>query len=39
MGIIKNFIGPKSKYDQSIPYTYIAKVPIIEGDEDESMMN
>ena len=39
MGIIKIFIGPKSKYDQSIPYTYIAKVPIIEGDKDESMMN
>jgi hypothetical protein len=39
MGIIKKFIGPKSKYDQSIPYTYIAKVPIIEGDNDESMMN
>ncbi len=39
MGIIRKFIGPKSKYDQSLPYTYIAKVPIIKGDDDESMMH
>jgi hypothetical protein len=39
MGIIKNFIGPKSKYDKTIPYTYIAKVQIIEGVTDENMMN
>jgi hypothetical protein len=34
MGIIRKFIGPKSKYDKTIPYTYTAKVQIIEGDED-----
>ena len=34
MGIVRKFIGPKSKYDKSLPYTYIAKVPVIEGDED-----
>lgn len=33
MNIIKKFIGPKSKYDKTIPYTYVAKVQIIEGDE------
>jgi len=34
MGIIKKFIGPSSKYDDSIPYTYIAKVRIIERDDN-----
>lgn len=34
MGIIRKFIGPKSKYDKTIPYTYSAKVKIIEGDEN-----
>lgn len=34
MKIINRIIGPRSKYDKSLPYTYIAKVPIIEGDED-----
>jgi len=29
MGMIRKIIGPKSKYDKSIPYTYMAKVPII----------
>lgn len=39
MGIIKKIIGPKSKYDKSLPFTYIAKVPVIVGDKDESMMH
>jgi hypothetical protein len=39
MGIIKKIIGPKSKYDKSLPYAYIAKVPIIAGGEDESMIH
>jgi len=30
MEIIKKFIGPSSKYDDSIPYTYIAKVKILD---------
>jgi hypothetical protein len=34
MGIIKNFIGPSSKYNKSIPYTYIAKVKILDRDDD-----
>ena len=34
MGIVRRFLGPKSKYDESIPYTYFAKVQIIEGNED-----
>ena len=34
MGIVRKIIGPKSKYDKTIPYTYMAKVPIIEGDDD-----
>jgi len=33
MGIIRQFLGPKSKYDKSLPYTYLAKVPIIAGEE------
>lgn len=31
MGIIRKILGAKSKYDFSLPYTYLAKVPIIEG--------
>ena len=31
MGIIKNLIGPKSKYNKSLPYTYEAKVDILCG--------
>lgn len=34
MGIIRKILGPKSKYDKSLPYTYMAKKPIIEGDEE-----
>lgn len=31
MGIIREVIGPKSKYEKTIPYTYEAKIEIIEG--------
>ena len=34
MGIIRKILGPKSKYDKSLPYTYMAASPIIEGDEE-----
>lgn len=34
MNFIRTFLGPKSKYDKSIPYTYLAEVPVIEGDDD-----
>jgi hypothetical protein len=33
MGIVRRFVGPKSKYNKSIPYTYVAKVRIVEGDD------
>jgi len=34
MSLIRKVLGPRSKYDKSLPYTYIAKVPIIEGNEE-----
>jgi hypothetical protein len=34
MGIIRKFLGPKSKYNKSLPYTYMAKAPIIEGEDE-----
>ena len=34
MGIVSKVFGPVSKYDKSLPYTYMAKVNIIEGDEE-----
>ena len=34
MNIIKKIIGPRSKYDRSLPYTYMARVPVIEGDDE-----
>ncbi len=34
MSVVRKILGPKSKYDKSLPYTYMAKVPVIEGDDD-----
>ena len=34
MSFIRKVLGPLSKYDKSLPYTYMAKVPAIEGDEE-----
>jgi len=34
MGIIRKFLGPESKYDISLPYTYMAKLPVVEGDNE-----
>ena len=34
MRILRELIGPISKYDKTLPYTYEAKVPIIEGIEE-----
>ena len=34
MGIIRKVLGPKSKYNSTLPYTYIAKVAVIEGDDN-----
>jgi len=33
MSVVSKLIGPQSKYDKSIPYTYEARVPIIEGEK------
>jgi hypothetical protein len=32
MKILRKILGPKSKYDKSLPYTYLAKEEIIKGD-------
>jgi hypothetical protein len=34
MGIVRKFLGPKSKYNKSLPYTYLAKVQILEDDDE-----
>jgi hypothetical protein len=34
MNFIKKLVGPLSKYDKSLPYTYMAKVSAIEGIEE-----
>ena len=36
MGIVRKILGPLSKYDKTLPYTYMAKVTIIEDDDDLS---
>ncbi len=37
MGIIRKFLGPKSKYDKELPYTYEARVDKLRGQTDEPM--
>jgi len=37
MGIVRKVLGPLSKYDKSLPYTYMAKVTIL--DEDDELAN
>lgn len=34
MSLFRKILGPKSKYDKSLPYTYEARVQIIEGDKE-----
>jgi hypothetical protein len=34
MGLLKKVLGPLSKYDRSLPYTYVAKYAAIPGDEE-----
>jgi hypothetical protein len=34
MGILEKVLGPKSKYDSSLPYTYEARVKIFEEGEE-----
>lgn len=35
MGIIRKFLGPKSKYDPTIPYTYKAEIDVLQGHGSE----
>ncbi len=39
MSIIRKFLGPRSKYDKSLPYTYVAKIDVLNGQAEESMYN
>jgi hypothetical protein len=34
MSLIEKILGPKSKYDKSIPYTYEARIPTFPGSEE-----
>lgn len=34
MGTVREFLGPKSKYEKSIPYTYEARVRFIDNQPD-----
>jgi len=34
MNLVREVLGPRSKYDKSLPYTYEARVPIFEGSEE-----
>ena len=34
MSIKEKLLGPQSKYDESIPYTYMARVYALEGDTE-----
>lgn len=34
MSLVEKILGPKSKYDKSLPYTYEARVRILEGSEE-----
>lgn len=39
MGFIKKIIQPKSKYNKSIPYTYVAIVDVLHGYNDQHEYN
>jgi len=34
MNIVRKVLGPLSKYNKGLPYTYMAKVTIIEGEDE-----
>lgn len=34
MSMLERILGPKSKYDRSLPYTYEARIRIFEGSEE-----
>ena len=37
MGVVQKVLGPRSKYDKSLPYTYFAKIPALPGDDAYSL--
>ncbi len=37
MNIIRKFLGPKSKYDKSLPYTYEARIDVLYWKRAEPM--
>lgn len=37
MSIVRKILGPKSKYDKELPYTYEARVDKLRGQADEPM--
>ncbi len=37
MNIIRKFLGPKSKYNRSLPYTYEARINVLYWKGDEPM--
>jgi hypothetical protein len=36
MSIRTSLFGPRSKYDHSLPYTYVARVNVVDGDDELS---
>jgi len=34
MSLFEKILGPKSKYDKSLPYTYEARISILDGSEE-----
>lgn len=37
MNIIRKILGPKSKYDSTIPYTYKAEINVLQGVEADPL--
>ena len=38
MSILRKILGPKSKYDPTIPYTYKAEIDVLRGNEAEPIL-
>ena len=34
MSVLDKLLGPQSKYDKGLPYTYEARISIVDGDEE-----
>jgi len=39
MGIVRRILGPRSKYNKSLPYAYEARVDVLAGSSKEPMYN